>query len=154
MDIKADRKSSFIPRAGSRITPSNPFIEFSRKDIEQSIGSRFQQVVERDRSRIAIKAGDRVVTYGALNKMANRVAQALQSSSDTENEPVAVFGGNDIGTIAAILEVFKAGKIYVPLDSSFSEAWAKFILQDTRARIVLTGGHGSDLIKSWLSSAH
>ena len=65
-----------------------------------------------------------------------------------------MFGGNDVATIAAILGVFKAGKIYVPLDSSFSEAWAKFILQDTNTKIVLTGSHGPGLAKSWLTSAH
>ena len=86
--------------------------------------------------------------------MANRVAHALRSASGTSNEPVAVFGGNDVGTIAAILGVFKAGKIYVPLDNSFSEAWTKFILQDTKTKIVLTESRGPGLVKSWLSSAH
>jgi amino acid adenylation domain-containing protein len=154
MVVETDKQSSFVSRAGSRVTPSNPFIKFSRTDIEQSIGSRFQQIVDRDPSRIAIKVEDRVLTYGTLNKMVNRVAHALRSASGTGNEPVAVFGGNHVGTITAILGVLKAGKIYVPLDSSFSEAWAKFILQDTKTRIVLTGSHGPGLVKSWLSSAH
>jgi len=154
MVVETDKQSSFVSRVGSRVSPSNPFIKFSRNDIEQSIGSRFQQIVDRDPSRIAVKVEDRVLTYGTLNKMANRVAHALRSASGTSNEPVAVFGGNDVGTIAAILGVLKAGKIYVPLDSSFSEAWARFILQDTKTKIVLTGSHGPELVKSWLSSAH
>jgi amino acid adenylation domain-containing protein len=153
MVVEADKQSSFVSRAGSRVTPSNSFIEFSRNDIEQSIGSRFHQIVDRDPSRIAIKTQDRVVTYGTLNKMANRVAHALRSASGTGNEPVALFGGNDVGTIAAILGIFKAGKIYVPLDSSFSEAWAEFILQDTQTKIVLTQGNAPSPVKSWLSSA-
>jgi len=154
MVVETDKQSSFDSRAWSRVTPSNPFIKFSRNDIEQSIGSRFQQIVQRDPSRIAIKMEDRVVTYGTLNKMANRVAHALRSASATNNEPIAVFGGNDVETIAAILGVVKAGKIYVPLDSSFSEAWTKFILQDTKTKIVLTGSRKPGLVKSWLSPAH
>ena len=154
MVVETDHQSSFVSRAASRVTPSNPFIKFSRTDIEQSIGSRFQQIVDRDPSRIAVKVEERVLTYGTLNKMANRVAHALRSASGTGNEPVAVFGGNDVGTIAAVLGVFKAGKIYVPLDSSFSEAWAKSILQDTKTKIILMGGHGPGLVKSWLNSAH
>jgi amino acid adenylation domain-containing protein len=153
MVLETDKPSSFVSRAGSRVTPSNPFIKFSRNDIEQSIGSRFQQIVDRDPSRIAIKVEDRVLTYGTLNKMANRVAHVLRSASGTSNEPVAVFGGNDVGTIAAILGVVKAGKIYVPLDSSFSEAWARFILQDTNSKVVLTGSDGLGLAKSWLNPA-
>ena len=154
MVVETDKQSSFVSRAGSRVTPTNRFIKFSRNDIEQSIGSRFQQIVDRDVSRTAVKVEDRVLSYGTLNKMANRIALALRSAGDTSNEPVAVFGGNDVGTIAAILGVLKAGKIYVPLDSSFSEAWAKFILQDTKTKIVLTGSHAPRLVKPWLNSAH
>jgi amino acid adenylation domain-containing protein len=154
MVAETDKQSSLVSRAGSRVTPSNPFIKFSRNDIEQSIGSRFQQIIDRDPARIAIKLENRVATYGTLNKMANRIAHALRSASGTSNEPVAVFGGNDVGTIAAILGVLKAGKIYVPLDSSFSEAWAKFILQDTKTKIVLTGSPAPSLVKSLLNSAH
>ena len=127
MVVETDKQSSFVSCTGSRVTPSNPFIKFSRNDIEQSIGSRFQQIVDRDPSRIAVKVDDQALTYGTLNKMANRVAHALGSAGGSSNEPVAVFGGNDVGTIAAILGVLKAGKIYVPLDSSFSDAWGKFI---------------------------
>jgi surfactin family lipopeptide synthetase A len=149
-----DKESSLISSARFRVTPSNPFIKFSRNDIEQSIGGRFQQIVDREPSRIAIKAEDRAITYGTLNKMANRVAHSLLAATGAGNEPVAVFGGNDVGTIASILGVVKAGKIYVPLDSSFSEAWAKFILQDTKAKIVLTGSGGPGAVKSWLRSEH
>ena len=154
MAVEREKRSSSVSYAGSRVTPSNPFIEFSKKDIEQSIGSRFQQIVNREPSRMAIKTNNGAVTYGALNSMVNRVAHALRSTGGAVNEPVAVFGGNDVGTVAAILGVFKAGKIYVPLDRAFSEAWAKFILKDTKAKIVLTGGNGSAQIKSWLTSAH
>jgi amino acid adenylation domain-containing protein len=153
MDL-ADKESTSMRSAPSRVTPSNPFIKFSQNDIEQSIGSRFQQIVDRDPCRIAIKIEDRVVTYGTLNKMANRIAHALRSTSGTGNEAVAVCGGMDVGTIAAILGVFKAGKIYVPLDSSFSEVWARFILRDTKTKFVLAGTRGLGSVKSWLGSEH
>ena len=154
MVVETDKQSSLVSRAGSRVTPANPFIEFSRNDIEQSIGSRFEQIVDREPSRIAVKVGDQTITYGTLNKLANRVTQAIRSASGTSNQPVAVFGGNDVGTIATILGVIKAGKIYVPLDSSYSNTWAKFILHDTKAKIVLTGSHESSLLRSWLDPTH
>ena len=55
MIVETQKQSSVVAPAGSQVTPSNPFIEFSKHDIEQSIGSRFQQIVDRDPSRIAIK---------------------------------------------------------------------------------------------------
>src|SRR5262245_51930896 len=86
--------------------------------------------------------------------MANRIAHAILSKSDASNEPVALLVKNDLATIAAILGLIKAGKIYVPLDISFSPVWAKFILQDTNTKIVLTGTDRLGLAKSWLTSAH
>ncbi len=125
---------------------------FTRNNIEQSIASRFEQIVDGDPSRIAVKLDDQGVTYETLNKMANRIAHALRSRSGAGNEPVALLVRNDLGTIAAILGINKAGKTFVPLDLSFSPAWAKFILQDTDAKIVLAGSGGLDLAKSWLTS--
>ena len=141
-------------RNRSALEPDNPFVPFATEDIEQSIASRFEQIVARDPARLAVKTERETVTYGALNEMANRVAHAIWSKSDASNEPVAVLVDNDAATIAAILGVLKAGKIYVPLDISFSPVWAKFILQDTNTKIVLTGTDRLGLAKSWLTSAH
>jgi amino acid adenylation domain-containing protein len=152
MVLETDKPSSFDSRARPRVKPGNSFVRFTRNNIEQSIASRFEQIVDREPWRIAVKVDDQAVTYGALNKMANRIAHALRSVSGTENEPVAVLVKNDLGTIAAILGIAKAGKIFVPLDTSFSAAWAKFILQDTNGKIVLTGRDGLGLAKSWLNA--
>ena len=154
MVLETDKPSSFVSRARSRITPGNPFTKFTRNNIEQSIASRFEQIVDRNPARIAVKVDDQVVTYGTLNKMANRIAHAVRLGSGTSNEPVAVLVKNDLGTIAAILGTIKAGKIYVPLDIAYSPSWAKFVLQDTNSKIVLTGKDGLGVAKSWLNSAH
>ncbi|MGH7826174.1 MAG: AMP-binding protein [Candidatus Binatia bacterium] len=154
MPLERDKPSSCASRARSWVMPGNPFTKFTRNNIEQSIASRFEQIVDSDPSHVAVKVDDQAVTYGTLNKMANRIAHALRSGSGTSNEPVAVLVKNDLGTIAAIIGIMKAGKIYVPLDISFSPAWAKFILQDINIKIVLTGGDGLGLAKSWLNSAH
>jgi amino acid adenylation domain-containing protein len=154
MARETDKPSSFVLRARSGVTPCNPFTRFTRNSIEQSIASRFEQIVDCDPSRIAVKVDEEAITYGALNKMANRIAHALRSGSGASNEPVAVLVKNDPGTIAAILGIVKAGKIYVPLDISLSPHWAKFILQDTNSKIVLTGRGGLGPAKSWLNSDH
>jgi amino acid adenylation domain-containing protein len=136
--------------ADSRLGPLNPFIEFSRNDIEQSLGSRFDQIVSRDPLRIAVKLADRAFTYEKLNQMANRVAHAVRSTRGSTSEPVAVYGGNDVETIAAILGILKAGKIYVPLDRSFSKSWVRFILEDTKTKTILTTQKELGVVESCL----
>jgi len=154
MVLESDTPPGLVSLGRSRVAPSNFFTSFTRNDVEQSIASRFEQIVDRDPSRVAVKVEDQAVTYGTLNKMANRIAHALRSGSGAVNEPVALLVINDLGTIAAILGIIKAGKIYVPLDVSFSPAWAKFILQETKCKIVLAGKDGVNLAKSWLTSEH
>jgi len=149
-----DREFDLISDTFLRVVPTNPFVQFPKKDIEQSIGSRFEQIAARDPSRVAIKIRDQTVTYATLNKMANRVAHAIRAVSGRSNEPAAVFGANDAETIADIMGVLKAGKIYVPLENSFSDAWAKFILADTNAKIVVIGDHRPDAIHPALSPGH
>ena len=150
---KTNKQSSFVSCPGARITPANPFSKFSRDDIEQSIPSRFQQIVKRYPSRIAVKVDQGAITYGTLNKMANRIAHALRSHSGSGSESVALLVKNDARTIAAILGIMKAGKIYVPLDvrfhplgqSSFFEIpTPKFCSLEATDRMA----------KSWLDSAH
>ena len=153
MVLVTDKPSEVVSRASAPVMPSNPFTRFTKNDIEQSIASRFEQIVERNPSRLAVKVSDQAVTYDTLNKMANRIAHALRSGSHAVREPVALLVKNDLTTIAAILGIMKAGKIYVPLDVSFSPAWAKFILQETRCKVVLAGTDGLTLVKSWLTSA-
>ena len=146
--------SNVSDQSRSPVAPDNPFAPFAAQDIDQSIASRFEQIIARDPSRYAVKAEGQTVSYGALNKMANRIAHAILTKSDVSNQPVAVLVENDAATIAAILAVLKAGKIYVPLDVSYSRTWAKFILGDTKAKIVLCGNNGLRLMESWLSSTH
>ena len=130
------------------------FPQLTRDSIEQSIASRFEQVAAHDPTRLAVKVGEQAVTYGALNQMANRIAHALRSAGGAGNEPVAVLVDNDLVTIGAILGIMKAGMIYVPLDRSFSPAWAKYILQDINSKIVLATRDGLRLAASWVGSEH
>jgi amino acid adenylation domain-containing protein len=146
--------SSFSDSSRSRVTPDNPFTAFPAEDIRQSIASRFEQIVARDPSHFAVSTKGQTVSYGTLNRMANRIARAILSKCEASNEPVAVLVENDASTIAAILGVLKAGKIYVPLDVSYSPTWAKFILRDTNARIVLTGTKRLRHTKPWLNASH
>lgn len=152
MVLEPDKSFSFAGFAQLSISPSGAFTQFTRNEIEQSIPSRFEQIVDRWPSRIAVKVRDQTLTYDMLNKLSNRIAHALRSFSCASKEPIALLVKNDLETVAAILGIAKAGKIYVPLDVSFSPSWAKFILKDTGTKIVLTGKDGLSLAKRWVNS--
>ena len=73
--------STFLPNSRrygrSAFTPSGIFVEFPKEEIEQSIPHRFEKIVRTYPARIAVKCGDRTLTYEELNQAANRMAHAI-----------------------------------------------------------------------------
>ncbi len=55
--------------------------------------------------------------------------------------PVCVYLERSLDSLAALLGVLKAGAAYVPVDADYPEARVSYILEDTRAPIVLTQQH-------------
>jgi acyl-CoA synthetase (AMP-forming)/AMP-acid ligase II/acyl carrier protein len=136
----------------SPAAPANSFVQFGKVEIEQSIGSRFEQQASQYPGHLAIKDRDHAVTYGALNQIANRIARAIVSDGRGTAQAVALMTNNDALTFAAILGILKAGKIVVPLDSSLAKPQANFILEDTGARLILTSDKDLSLAEEWAGS--
>ena len=63
--------------SGQRVGPTNPFVEFKKEEIEQSIPDRFEQMVSRYADRLAVKTKNHTFTYDQLNKTSNRVVHAI-----------------------------------------------------------------------------
>jgi amino acid adenylation domain-containing protein len=120
------------------VRPTNPFTRFKKEDIEQSIPSRFEQMVAKYPDRIAVNAKDQKLTYRELNQAANRVARAILDERGEGEEPVALLFEQSSPPIASILGALKAGKFYVPLDSSFPRARIIYMLGDSKAPLIVT----------------
>ena len=127
--------------------PSGTFKEFHKKDVEQSIIDRFEQQVNSYPDRLAIKSENNNLTYIMLNILANRIAHAILERRGKGQEPIALLFEPDALLIAAILGVMKAGKYYVPLDQSYPIERLNYMLEDTKACLLLTSSKG-------LSAAH
>ncbi len=54
---------------------SATFVQFSKEESEQSIPARFEKIVQRYPQRLAVKMGDRELSYDELNRYANRIAR-------------------------------------------------------------------------------
>jgi len=131
--------------------PQN-FIEFNREDVERSLPWRFEQQVRRHPERVAIKTSDVELTYEALNNAANHVARAILEKADAGSEPIALLFGQDAGAITALLGVLKTGKIYVPLDPSLPRPRLNYMLQDSRAPLVVTNGRYAALSRELVAN--
>ncbi|MGH7828997.1 MAG: AMP-binding protein, partial [Candidatus Binatia bacterium] len=114
------------------------FVLFDKSEIEQSIAQRFERQVEKHSDRLAVKRGEHALTYDALNRAANRVAQAILARRGEGVEPVALLLEQGIPALVAILGVLKAGKFYVPLDPAYPRSWLASIMEEVQTSLIVT----------------
>ncbi len=117
---------------------SGTFVEFDKKEIEQSISDCFEKVVRRCPNRLAVKTQNNALSYDFLNKAANRVARAILDKFGAQIEPAILLSEQGPGTILSCLGILKAGKILIAVDPSFPVERLAYILEDSQAGAVLT----------------
>src|SRR5215212_2615745 len=149
--LPADLRPSEKTRRGR---PTEAFIRFEKEETEQSIVQRFEQQVGRYPDRLAVRTRSHQLSYAALNKGANRVAQALLAQRGEGTESIALLLEHDASMIAAILGVLKAGKVYVPLDPSYPYARNAYILEDSQAVLIVTNNENRSLAESLGDNEH
>ncbi len=121
-----------------RVCLTNPFIEFKHGDIDQSIPDRFEQQVMAYPSQIAIQTNRIQLSYNELNQAANSLAQVIRSQVSGGELRVALWMEHDAPLIVAMLGVLKAGGTCIPLEPSYPEARAAYILKDSQPDLIVT----------------
>src|SRR5262245_5318492 len=143
----SDREAA--PNPGRRLVrPRADFREFARVEIEQSLSARFEAQVARAPERLAVATRAHRWSYAELNAAANRIAQAILGARGAASEPVALLVGPGAPLLAAIVGALKAGKIYVPLDSSHPRLELERIFAESQASCILTDRAHRDLAAS------
>ncbi|WP_457334930.1 amino acid adenylation domain-containing protein [Rhizobacter sp. P5_C2] len=86
----------------------------------------------------AVLQGDGVLSYGELNRRANRFAHRLIAQGVGPETRVAVSLPRSFELIVALLAVLKAGGAYVPMDPSHPADRLAFMREDCGAALLLT----------------
>lgn len=107
-------------------------------ELQGSVPERFERMVRRHPQRLALKDEATVLTYDALNRQVNRLADAILQQTGPGSQPVALMFEHGAAFLIAILASLKAGKFYVPLDVSTPAGRLKLILEDARPPLLLT----------------
>ena len=106
--------------------------------FEQSVPARFEQQARLCPERIAIEAAGTALTYGDLNRLANRIAHAVLAARGPASEPIALLVENGVPVVAAMLGVLKAGKFYIALDAAQPMARISLILSEVQPALLIT----------------
>ncbi|MEV6069871.1 amino acid adenylation domain-containing protein [Nocardia sp. NPDC052001] len=77
------------------------------------------------------------ITYGELNRRANRLAHWLIGQGLGTEDLVALRLSNSVEFVVAVLAVLKSGAAYLPIDPAYPDERIDFLITDARPRLVL-----------------
>ncbi len=106
--------------------------------VEAPLHRLFERQAARTPDAVAVRAGERSLTYSELDRWANRLAHALVALGVGPEVPVALCLERSAGMVAALLGVLKAGGAYVPLDPAHPAERLARTLADCGAPVLVT----------------
>src|SRR5580704_11391103 len=98
----------------------------------------FEQRVRAHPDAVAAIRGDRRWTYAELNARANRLGRALLARGLRRESVVAVVTERNLDWMAAVLAIFKAGGVYLPIEPHFPADRIAVTLSRAGCELVLT----------------
>lgn len=106
--------------------------------LDRPVISWFEQQVREAPHRLAVQFEGQTLTYGELNRRANRVARELIARGVQADDFVGVCMQRSIELVVALLGIVKAGAAYVPFDPEYPRDRLDYMFTDSGAKLVLT----------------
>jgi amino acid adenylation domain-containing protein len=112
------------------------------------VDERFMIVAARQPDAVAVQDGGTYLTYGELDRRADRLARHLSRRGAGPDALVALFMDRCADMVVAMLAVVRAGAAYLPIDPALPAARVRFYLCDVGAPPVLTLRHWRERLPS------
>jgi amino acid adenylation domain-containing protein len=114
----------------------NPSGHSFRQDV--SLHRLFEARAERAASATALIFESESISYGELNRRANRLAHHLRALGVGPEVRVCLLLERSVEMIVGMLAILKAGGAYVPLDPTYPAERLAFLLDDSGAHVCVT----------------
>jgi amino acid adenylation domain-containing protein/FkbM family methyltransferase len=99
----------------------------------------FEEQARRNPEATAVEHESGALTYGELDRRAERLARRLSASGAGPGALVGIHLARSPGMIVAALAVLKSGAAYVPIESAWPRERVRWILESQRIAHLLTG---------------
>src|SRR5258705_132947 len=109
----------------------------------------FENIERENPEKVALIQGEIELTYGELNRRANRLAHRLRLAGVMLETLVPCCLPRSIEMIVAFLAILKTGAAYVPIDPAYPEARRNLMLEDAGEGALVTH---SSLVSSFQSA--
>lgn len=106
--------------------------------VTKCLHQLFQEQVETFPKKIAAVHSGKCITYGELNKKANRIAGLLQRIGVRRNDFVGILHERGLDFLAAMLGILKAGGAYIPIDPDYPEERIMYMVDDSQINTLIT----------------
>ena len=104
----------------------------------QQIHELFAQQAARTPGHVAAVFGERELTYGELDRRADALGAELRALGVGPGALVGLCVERSLEMLVGLLGVLKAGGAYVPLDPHYPKERLAFMLEDSRAAVLVT----------------
>ena len=81
---------------------------------------------------------EQALSYGELNRRANRLAHYLRDLGVGPDKRVAICVERGLEMVVGLLAVLKAGGAYVPLDPAYPAERLRYMIEDSAPVVLLT----------------
>jgi amino acid adenylation domain-containing protein len=119
---------------------------------DRRVHELFEQQVEAHPDAIAAVQGSRQWTYSELNGRSNQLARALLARGLRREEVVAVVTERNLDWMTAVLAIFKAGGVYLPIEPHFPADRIAAMLSRADCGVVLTEPASTSTLDQALTS--
>ncbi|HEX8907179.1 MAG TPA: condensation domain-containing protein, partial [Longimicrobiaceae bacterium] len=109
--------------------------------IAETLHGRFEAQAAARPDAVAVTFGDEKLTYGQLNRRANRLARRLRALGVGPESRVGLCAERSPELVAGVLAILKAGAAYVPLDPGYPAERLAYLAEDADLRVVLAQEH-------------
>ncbi|HEY2732123.1 MAG TPA: amino acid adenylation domain-containing protein [Polyangia bacterium] len=102
------------------------------------IHEEIQRQVGRTPGRVAVRTGDRALTYEQLDERANHLARRLEALGVRPEGLVGLCLPRGPDLVVAVLATLKAGGAYLPLDPTYPATRLAQMIEDSRVAVIVT----------------
>ena len=113
---------------------NNTVVPYAR---EKTLFSQFEEQVLRSPGAVALRKGERTLTFTELNKASNRLAHFLIAKGIMCGMNVGLLASRDFDMIIGMLGILKAGGAYVPIDPQYPVDRQEYIVSQSALSLVL-----------------
>jgi polyketide synthase PksN len=119
---------------------------------KRSIVELFQQQAQLTPDNTALLFERQSLSYRELDLYSSKLANYLLDQGVAAGDPVGVCMGRGLQMVVAMLAIFKAGAVYVPIAPDYPEQRIRHLLDDSKIKLLITEARLRDNIQALVSA--